>query len=334
MNRRDFIKTSAVLSAPLISTGCGGPEPETIPGLPVANFSDSATAADVTEGIDLSGKIAVVTGCNSGLGLETMRVLAMRGAHVLGTGRTLEKAQAACESIDGQATPVVLELSDLQSCVDAAITIREMTDKVDILVANAGLISGDELKVINGMEQTLAINHLGHFVFINRILDQVIASPQGRIVMVGSGASYSSVPEMGIDMNNLDGSKGYKSMEFYGQSKLANSLFALKLADELKDTSVTVNSIGPGFVKTNIGRNTDGLMGFAINTMGKFVAKTTEEGAAVICYVATNPELDQVSGYFIQDLKPLRVEGGYHYDMELANQLWVVSESLAVDYLL
>ena len=289
----------------------------------------------MTEGIDLTGKTAVVTGCNSGLGLETMRVLALRGARVFGTGRTMEKAQAACAGVKGNTTPVMLELSDLQSCVDCAHSIQQQTEKIDMMVGNAGIIGGSDLELVNGVEKTFAINHLGHFVLINRLLEQIKAAEQGRMVMVSSGAAYGSVPDGGIDFDNLDGHKGYSGFKFYGQSKLANTLFALELAERLQGTRATANSIAPGFVKTNIGRHGNRFMQVMMGVMGSLFGRTTAEGAATQCYVATSPELDKVSGYFFEDCNPIKINNtsNYLYDRKLARKLWQVSEDLTKDYL-
>ena len=336
MNRREFLKVSTVAAATPVMSNCGGPSIEIIRDLPVSNFIGTPTAERVTEGLDLSGKVAVVTGCNSGIGYETMRVLAMRGAHVFATGRTLEKARNACESVDGKTTPVVLELTDLQSCVDCAITIRDKTNKVDMLIGNAGIIGGSELELVNGVERTFAVNHLGHFVFINRLIEQVKAAEQGRVVMVSSGAAYgSSLPEGGIAFDNLSGEKGYSTFEFYSQSKLANTLFALELANRFEGTTATANSIAPGFVKTNIGRNANPFLKTMMKVMGSVFGRTLEEGAATQCYVATSPVLSEVSGYFFEDCNPVKVFGdkAYLYDKDLAKNLWDLSEQLSKDYL-
>jgi NAD(P)-dependent dehydrogenase (short-subunit alcohol dehydrogenase family) len=335
MNRREFILASTAAAAAPALQGCSRPETMVIQGLPVSKFGKKPTAEKVTEGIDLTGKTAVVTGCNSGLGLETLRVLALRGAHVFGTGRTMEKAQIACESVHGNTTPVVLELSDLQSCVDCAKTIQKQTEKVDMMVGNAGIIGGPDLELVNGVEKTFAVNHLGHFLLINRLLGRIQAAEQGRVVMVSSGAAYGSVPDGGIDFDNLDGHKGYSGFKFYGQSKLANTLFALELAERLQGTRATANSIAPGFVKTNIGRNGNRFMRVMMDLMGSLFGRTTAEGAATQCYVATSPKLDKVSGYFFEDCNPIKITGGagYLYDKELARKLWQVSEDLTKDYL-
>jgi len=132
-----------------------------------------------------------------------MRVLAARGAHVIGTGRTVEKAKEACASVAGQATPVALELSDFQSAVDCAESVKAMGMPLDIIIANAGISGHRELQVIDGIEQTFRINYLGHFVLVNNLLPVVAAAPAGRIVHLGSAAAYLRVPEGGIDFGSV-----------------------------------------------------------------------------------------------------------------------------------
>ena len=159
-----------------------------------SRFDDDSTAEEVTLGLDLTGKTALVTGVNSGIGYETMRVLALRGAHVLGTARTEEKGRVACDSVAGETTPLVLELSDVDSVVACADQVRAMGVEIDILVCNAGAIF-TELQQISGVEAHFVVNHLGNFVLVNQLLGQVIAAPQGRVVIVGSRAHRSaSIP--------------------------------------------------------------------------------------------------------------------------------------------
>src|SRR5687768_16864605 len=237
MNRRDFMN-GAVLSfwsAQLqASEACAG-----------------STAEEVTAGLNLSGKTAVVTGCNSGIGLETMRVLALRGAHVIGTARTLERGQEACASVRGKATPVVLELSDFDSVVACAEAIRGFDTPIDALVCNAGVLL-TELQQVRGLEMQFVVNHLGHFLLVNRLLDRVTAAPQGRVVVVGSMA-HAQVPSGGIQFENLSG-QGWER-QAYGHSKLANGLFSFELSKRLAGTRATSNSLHPGAVATNIMRN-------------------------------------------------------------------------------
>ena len=140
LSRRGFLQFG--VAAALVGTAaCSDDEPETSPDarFPRGSFDAGATAEVVTEGINLNGKTALVTGCNSGLGYETLSVLAKRGAHVIGTGRTLEKAQEACASVGGKTTPVALELADFQSAVDCADAVKGMGVQLDMVIANAGI---------------------------------------------------------------------------------------------------------------------------------------------------------------------------------------------------
>ncbi len=333
MNRREFLGRSSAAAVMPMAAACSGSDTEIVSDLPTSSFDDVPTAEEVTAGIDLTGKVAVVTGCNSGLGLETMRVLALRGAHVFGTGRTMERASEACSSVEGRAAPLALELSDLQSCVDCAAALSVQTPVIDMLICNAGIVAGNDLRVVNGVEQTFAINHVGHFVFVNHLLDQLTAAAQGRVVMVSSAAAYGSLPEGGIDFDNLDGSKGYSTFESYSVSKLANALFALELAQRFTGTRATANSIHPGNVRTNIGRNMGGFMRMMMAAAQAVAGRDVAEGAATQCYVATSPALSEVSGYYFEDCNPVLVQGSYLYDRDLAQRLWQVTEDLTSDYL-
>ena len=216
-------------------------------GVPHSSYDEDSTAEEVTASVDLSGKLAVVTGCTSGIGFETMRVLAKRGAYVVGTSRSLERASAACKRVRGTTTPLQLELSDFDSVVACANSIRSISSALDILVCNAGYLgAGGEPELINGLEKHFVINHLGHFVFVNRLLGRMYMANQGRVVVVASRASYTSAPEAGIEFNNLDASRDYDDRRAYGQSKLANVLFSLELGKLLRGTRITINSLHPG----------------------------------------------------------------------------------------
>ena len=160
---------------------------------PLSDFTRDSTSEEVTAGLDLTGKTVVITGANSGLGYETMRVLAMRGAHVIGTGRTAEKAETAAASVEGNVTPVVLELTDFDSIAACARDIEALGAPVDVLICNAGIMALPERELVRGIERQFAVNHLGHFVFSNLLLDSVKAAPQGRFVIVSSDG-YKSAP--------------------------------------------------------------------------------------------------------------------------------------------
>ena len=342
LNRRRFIEGgTAVALAPFLLRDASAQ------AVPHSDFPANATAEDVTAGIDMSGKTVVVTGCNSGIGLETMRVLALRGAHVIGTARTLERGQEAIAGIKGKATPVVLELSDFDSVVACAKSIQALTPSIDGLICNAGMLLMNQLQQVRGMEIQFVVNHLGHFILANRLLPQITAAPQGRVVVVGSVA-HRQAPSGGIQFDNLSG-KGWEG-QAYSHSKLANGLFSLELSKRLAGTKATSNSLHPGVVATNIMRNLNfggppgggaprpqggggqggGQRGGGGG--GGFAFEPPAQGAATSCYLASNPALARVTGQYFADCNPAE-QSDYQKDQAMAAKLWQVSEDLTRPYL-
>jgi NAD(P)-dependent dehydrogenase (short-subunit alcohol dehydrogenase family) len=335
ISRRHFVGLAgAVVAAPQLAS-CGGVEKVVAVGVPRSPFDEHSTAEEVTEGIDLSGKLAVVTGCTSGIGFETMRVLAMRGAHVVGTSRSPEKAEAACLRVDGLTTPVQLELSDFDSVVSCAEAIRSLRTPVDILVCNAGYRGGgNERQLVNGVEKHFVVNHLGHFVLVNRLLDLLFPARQGRIVVVASRTAYQDAPPGGIDFTDLAMGRGYSDSVAYGQSKLANVLFSLRLAELLRGTRVSSNSLHPGLINTDIDRNLHPITRFGFGLLTALSGKTIAEGAATSCFVATSELLGSTSGRYFEDCNAVSIQGeGHMQDAAMAEELYRISEDLTADYL-
>lgn len=335
-NRRTFLQLSGASLAAASVASCAGTEKIPTEGVPTSRFDEDSTAEEVTEGIDLSGKLAVVTGCTSGIGMETMRVLALRGAHVVGTSRSLERAHAACRKVIGTTSPLQLELSDLDSVVDAANAIRSINLPLDILVCNAGYLgAGGERELVNGIEKHFAINHLGHFVLFNRLAGRLYMANQGRVVVVGSRSGYTSAPDAGIEFGNLDAAVGYEDRRAYGHSKLANALFALHLGKLLRGTRITANALHPGVINTEIDRHMSRFKQFGFATLAKFgYGKSIEQGAATSCYVATGPLLGSTSGKYFEDCNAVTIVGkGHVHNEAMAETLWQVSEDLTRDYL-
>lgn len=326
--------TGAALAASQLSA-CSDVEKRPAAGVPRSPFDDSSTAEQVTEGVDLTDKLAVVTGCTSGIGFETMRVLAKRGAVVVGTSRSMEKAQQACASVVGQTMPARLDLSDFDSVVRCAEAINGLRTPVDILVCNAGYRGGgNERQLINGIEKHFVINHLGHFVLVNRLLERLYLAWQGRIVMVASRAAYRGAPPAGIDYSDLSMAGNYSDSAAYGQSKLANVLFSLSLGELLRGTRITSNSLHPGVINTDIDRNLNPITRFGFGLLTKLAGKSIEEGAATSCYVATSEALGATSGQYFEDCNAVTIEGaGHMHDTAMAGELMRVSEELTADYL-
>jgi NAD(P)-dependent dehydrogenase (short-subunit alcohol dehydrogenase family) len=334
ISRRQFIAGTTTLAATSLAGGCGNPDQQTVvrpEGVPVSSFGPESTALEVTDGIDLSGKTALITGCNSGLGYETMRVLSLRGATVIGAARTLDKAEAAIASLDGPGTPVVCELEDLGSVAACGATVKALGVPIDMLILNAGIMALPELEQVNGIEKQFFVNHIGHFALTSHLLPQVIAAPQGRIVVVSS-SGHAFAPEGGIDFGNLSGERDYSPWQAYGVSKLANGLFVLELARRLAPTQATANAIHPGIINTNLGRHFPWWQQVGAKLFGWTFMKSIEEGAATQTYVATAPALAGFSGYYFADCNPLLPDPRMLDDQQAA-ELWAVSEKIAAGYL-
>ena len=301
-------------------------------------YTKKHSAEQVTKAVDLNGKNIVITGVNSGLGKETMRVLALRGAHIIGLARNADKAQQAADDLGIKIAAMTCELSDFDSVVACADEINALNQPIDILICNAGIMAPPSLQLEQGYEAQFTTNHMGHFILINRLLNKIKAAQQGRIVMLSS-EGHRVVPKGGIDFDNLDGSKGYSGLRFYGQSKLANLLTAVALAEQLKSSSATANAVHPGVINTDLGRRLslplrmvllNPISEFFIRTL--FGGKTIEQGASTQCYVATAPDLAEVSGKYFADNNEAKPTY-YGTNVELANRLWCWSEEQLKDYL-
>ena len=322
----------ATAVAPTLAS-CSGYEKVAVEGVTRSPFDEDSTAEQVTEGIDLQKKIAVVTGCTSGIGFETMRVLAKRGAYVIGTSRSLERATDACKRVIGKTTPLELDLADFQSVVNCAEAIRSLNMPIDILVLNAGYRGGgNERVLVNGIEKHFLVNHLGHFLLFNRLADRLYYAWQGRVVVVASRAAYRTVPDSGIQFDDLEMSSNYSDSLAYGRSKLANVLFSLELGKLLRGTRITSNSLHPGVINTEIDRNVSPLLQFGFGVLAAVSGKNVEQGAATSCFVATSPSLGSTSGRYFEDCNAVEVPETHMQDMAMADRLWLLSEELTKPY--
>lgn len=291
-----------------------------------SGFGSGSTADQVTAGLDLSGKRYLVTGCNSGLGAEVMRVLTSRGAEVLGTGRTIERAKEACSALKG-AVPIACELSDPTS-VRACVAEVQTRGPLDGIIANAGIMALPKLEVRHGLELQFLTNHMGHFLLVTGLLSSL--NEQGRVVMLSSSA-HKMAPKGGINFDNLDGSRGYSPWSFYGQSKLSNLLFAKALARRLPKATQTANAVHPGVISTGLQRSMNPVMAAALQVMGPIFLKDVPEGAATEVFVATHPSLATVRGEYFADCNVASPSADAN-DMALGEKLWVESERLAASF--
>ncbi|HAA56770.1 MAG TPA: short-chain dehydrogenase/reductase SDR [Myxococcales bacterium] len=291
-----------------------------------SGFGYGSTAEDVTQGIDLSGKTFLLTGCNSGLGLETLRVLSLRGAHVIAAARSVEKAENAIKQISANATPVACELSEPASVRACVQRVKSLGHPLDGIICNAGIMALPTLEQKYGHELQFFTNHIGHFILVTGLLDQL--TDDARVVMVSSEAHRGAYKE-GIQFDNLSGEKGYTPWGAYGQSKLANILFARRLAKNFEGTGKTAYSLHPGVIQTNLSRHMNPIVRNILFPVASVIAfKSIPQGAATSCYLATRPGVEAYSGQYFSDSNP-KQPTKHGLDDVMADQLWVVSESIA-----
>ena len=280
---------------------------------------------------DMKGQTVVVTGGNSGIGLETAAALTAMGARVLLTARNADRGRAAVAEIADR-TPgarvqlVVFDLADLSSVRRGAAEILEQAPRLDVLVNNAGVVLSERRVTVDGYEATFATNHLGPFLLTNLVLDRLRASAPARVVNVASTAHNSA--RKGIPFDDLQSEGRYRGMRVYGQSKLANILFTNELARRLEGTGVTANSLHPGTVRTGYGADGDarGLLAVGLKVSGPFFLSPAK-GARTSVYLASSAEVDGVSGQYFVKCKP-RTPRTWARDPDAAQRLWRVSEEL------
>jgi NAD(P)-dependent dehydrogenase (short-subunit alcohol dehydrogenase family) len=288
-------------------------------------FGYGTTAEEVTEGIDLKGKIILITGCNSGLGKESMRVLSLRGATILGLGRTKEKVEEAFKEAGvKQGKAFSCELSDPKSVRQCVDELKKEKSKIDVLLCNAGIMALPKLEKSNGYELQFFTNHIGHFILVTGLLDSL--TEEGRVVMLSS-AAHNAAPKGGIEFDNLSGEKSYSAWTAYGQSKIANLLFAKELARRFQGTKKTAYAVHPGVIPTNLGRHMNPIAMAIFGLSKHLFLKSIEQGSATQCYTAVNPNVVQSSGSYFADCN-VAVPRKDAEDSELAKKLWEVSEGI------
>jgi len=290
-----------------------------------------------TSGKRLDGKTVLITGANTGIGLETAVDLASRGARVVMACRSLERGRVALHQVQQRAKSsnialMKLDLSSMDSIDEFAEEFREKETRLDILINNAGVMAVPNAKTKDGFESQMGINHLGHFLLTNLLLDLIEDSgPGSRIVTVSSLAH-----RRGFKFNVSDlmmESKPYDKWEQYGNSKLANILFTKELANQLKDSGVTTYVLHPGGIRTELGRNLDSpaeavFMFLLQYTPLRYILKSPSEGAQTTICCAVSDEFASQSGLYYADcaISPLLIPQAS--DEALAKQLWDTSMDL------
>jgi retinol dehydrogenase-12 len=279
---------------------------------------------------NLDGKVAVITGGNSGIGLETAVALARDGAHVVITSRNPERgatALAEIESRSGNAAEVMpLDLASFASVRNFADVFGRTHDRLDILVNNAGVILKQRHVTEDGHEAQFQTNHLGHFLLNELLRDQLVTSAPARVVVVASDA-HRFAPG-GLKFDDLESTHRYRAFRTYGRTKLMNILFTRELARRLHGTGVTANAVHPGFVASRFSRDGDtGIMGNVGMVLGRPFAHSPEIGAQTSVYVASSPQLAGVTGqYFAKSA--LANPAATARDDAVAARLWDISAEM------
>jgi NAD(P)-dependent dehydrogenase (short-subunit alcohol dehydrogenase family) len=273
----------------------------------------------------------LITGGNTGIGKETAVALATAGADVVVTSRDAEKGASALAEIrdrSGSSSVSVMELDLARFASVRAFATRfaDEHDHLDVLVNNAGLLLGSRRETVDGYEMTFQVNHLGPFLLTTLLRDQLVAGNEARVVTVASMAHSSA--RHGLDFDDLQSTRHYRSYGVYAKSKLANILFTRELARRWDDTGVTANAVHPGFVASRFGR--DGDTGWFTNLVFPLLkpfALTPEQGAQTQVYVASAPELAGVTGGYWVKSAPASPSAAAQDDAA-ATRLWEVSEQL------
>jgi NAD(P)-dependent dehydrogenase (short-subunit alcohol dehydrogenase family) len=276
----------------------------------------------------MDGKTCVVTGATGGIGRETALGLARAGAAVAVVGRDRARGEAALAEVRAAATGGApsLFLADLGSLGDVrrlAADLDAALPRIDVLVNNAGAMNAVRKTTVDGYEATLAVNHLAPFLLTNLLLPKLRASAPARVVTVASDA-HRMVPAM--DWDDLMSERRYAGMRVYGQSKLANILFAKALAQRLAGTGVTSNALHPGVVATGFGKNDPGWMRWVVRLGAPFMLSPAR-GAATTLYLATAPEVEGVTGEYFARSRVARPTAAAE-DAAAAERLWEISARL------
>jgi NAD(P)-dependent dehydrogenase (short-subunit alcohol dehydrogenase family) len=290
---------------------------------------------------DQAGRVAVVTGANAGIGLETARALAARGAEVVLACRDSTRAQAAADRICGEVGRaslriVCLDLASLASVREAAAEIRSTWTSLDLLINNAGVMQVPYRRTEDGFESTLATNHLGHFALTALVLDRLLATPGSRIVTVSSVAHRRGV----IDFDDLQLERHYEASAAYERSKLANLLFTYELNRRLAAAGAGTIALAahPGNARTELWHTSSSLERALISPrlrlLNFWLVQSAAEGAlptlrAAVDRSARGGEYYGPSGRFEYTGSPTRVESsGWSHDGAAQRQLWEASEGL------
>ena len=277
----------------------------------------------------LNGKICLVTGATSGIGLATAEALARMGVHVVGVGRNQDKCAATASRIKQESGNqsvdfLVADLSSQRDIRRLADEVRNTYGRVDVLVNNAGGYYSKRQESPDGIELTLALNHLGYFLLTNLLLGVLTSSAPSRVVNVSSARHG----DIALNFNDLQMTNKYSGGAAYDHSKLCNLLFTYELARRLAGTGVTVNAVAPGLVRTNLGLQNGGMDSLQKRFANRLpFAVGPEKGAETVVYLASSPDVEDVTGKYFARMKQAE-SSPESQDRAAAERLWKLSEEM------
>ena len=312
-----------------------------------SNFGATTTADEVLEGIDLSGKLVVITGGASGLGQETARAMAAKGAHIVIPVRDMAKGEAAVAEIKTSVPDADIEL--MQCDLGKMASIRAFAkaflvqhDKIDLLINNAGVMACPHMTTSDGLEMQFGTNHIGHFLLTNLLTPALVkaAKAGGDVRIVNLSSRGHHFDTVHFDDPHFE-TRDYDKWASYGQAKTANIMFSVGLEKRLADKGVHSLAVHPGGIQTNLGRHLTEddiaalMKRMEDNSQGNFAFKTVEAGAATTCYAATAPELEGKGSAYLEDCHVADVNDedpsgsvrSYAVDPGNAEKLWTLSEA-------
>jgi NAD(P)-dependent dehydrogenase (short-subunit alcohol dehydrogenase family) len=275
----------------------------------------------------MGGKTVLITGGTSGIGKATAVALAAMGANVVVVGRNPERGGAAVEEIKAQSHSgsVELMLADLSVQAQLRRLAKEFLrrhDRLDMLANNAGLVQSKRTETPDGIETTLAINHLAPFLLTNLLIERLEQSAPSRVITVSSEAQRWG----NMDFEDMQSRRKYRGFPVYGMTKLANIMFTYELAERLDGTGVSANCLHPGSVDTNFGKNNRDAMALFFRTFKLFM-RSPEQGADTLIWLSSSFEVDGVSGKYFSDRKEIEAKK-VAYDPAARRRLWEISEDL------
>ena len=276
----------------------------------------------------MKDKVCLITGATSGIGKAAAVQLAELGANVVLVGRNSEKTSAVVEDVKEQTGNqevqfLIADLSSQQAIRQLADDFKAHHQRLDVLVNNAGALMLSRQISIDGIEMTLALNHLSYFLLTNLLLDVLKSSSPSRIVNVASDSHQNAH----LDFEDLQIQQKYRGYKAYGRSKLANMLFTYELARRLEGTGVTANGLHPGLVATSFLATNNGLRGRVFNFFVRRAGRSAENGARTITYLATSSDVEGVTGGYFMD-EGVVDSSQASYDKDASLRLWQVSEEL------